>query len=74
MDILDTIELNDCPLCLGAGLLEDDGENCVSAYCLDCGCHTVFIPFKNAEEREAAARRVADLWNVGKVIAEGVGE
>lgn len=73
MDILETIELNDCPLCLGAGLLDDDG-NSVSASCLDCGCRTVFIPYKNDAEKLDAAQRIAFLWNTGKVIAEGVGE
>jgi len=74
MDVLSTVELNDCPLCLGPGLLEDEGGHCVSATCLDCGCHTVPITYRTEAEMLDAARRVAELWNMGKVISEGVGE
>jgi hypothetical protein len=42
--------------------------------CLDCGCHSAELTYKNEEERMAAAQSVADLWNMGKVIKSCVGE
>ena len=74
MDILDELELFDCPLCHGAGLLEE--ENGWGAYvtCMDCGCHTAEVPYQNAEQREQAIRRVVNTWNIGKVIPMSPGE
>ena len=37
---MNEIELQDCPLCGGAGLLEEEGGWCLYIQCLDCGCHT----------------------------------
>lgn len=73
MDI-EKIELHDCPLCNGAGLLEVEGGDCYTVSCLDCGCSTVGIPFSGEADRYDAAQRAATLWNKGKVISEGVGE
>lgn len=39
--------------------------------CLDCGCRTAELPFSSPEERLAAAKQVASLWNMGKVIHSG---
>ena len=64
MDPIFEIELEDCPVCRGAGVMQDEQGWCVSVACMDCG----------AEERLEAARRVALLWNMGKVIHTGVGD
>lgn len=45
MNIEDMLEINDCPLCDGGALLE---EECGCGYyvmCLECGCHSVTIDF-----------------------------
>ena len=55
MNIEDMLEINDCPLCDGGALLE---EECGCGYyvmCLECGCHSVTIDFHSEEERLEAA-------------------
>lgn len=74
MDILDQIDLQDCPICHGAGLLEEENGWCLYVSCLDCGCHTAEVPFRSDAEKLQAAQHAATLWNVGKVIASGLGE
>ena len=73
MDIHE-LELFDCPVCHGPGLLEEEEGWCLYVSCLDCGCHTVEIPFNNEEERLDAARRAVHTWNIGKVISSAPGE
>ena len=73
MDILKDISLQDCPICSGAGLLEEEQGWCFYVSCLDCGAHSVEVEYKKPEDREAAARRAADVWNLGKVIPETSG-
>lgn len=68
------VNLQDCPICEGPSILE---EECGSGYyvvCMDCGAHTPIIDFKNEDERVLAAKRAADLWNFGKVIQHTPGE
>ena len=74
MDILDELELFDCPLCHGAGLLEEENGWYAYVTCMDCGCHTAEVPYQNAEQREQAIRRVVNTWNIGKVIPMSPGE
>lgn len=74
MDILDELELFDCPLCHGAGLLEEENGWCTYVTCMDFGCHTAEVPYQNAEQREQAIRRVVNTWNIGKVIPMSPGE
>ena len=74
MDILDELELFDCPLCHGAGLLEEENGWCTYVTCMDCGCHTAEVPYQNAEQREQAIRRVVNTWNIEKVIPMSPGE
>ena len=74
MDIEKMIAINDCPLCDGGALLE---EECGCGYyvmCLECGCHSVTIDFHSDEERLDAAKSAAMLWNMGKVISSSPGE
>lgn len=74
MDIFEKIELQDCPICGGAGLLEEENGNSFYAACLDCGSRSVNIDYKEVSKREDAAQRAADLWNTGKVISSHPGE
>ena len=74
MDIIDSIEIFECPLCQGGAILEEENGWCLYVTCLDCGCHTAEIPFRNEEERIQAARQAINTWNIGKVIAHGLGE
>lgn len=67
-----TIELQDCPICGGAGLLEETDNYGYSVFCLDCGSRTVTIPF--GSDKADSAGRAAALWNAGKVIVESRGE
>ena len=74
MDILECLEIFDCPLCHGTGMLEEENGWCIYVTCLDCGCHTAEIPFNNDEEKITAAKQVVSTWNQGKVVSPGVGE
>ncbi|MBQ1682420.1 MULTISPECIES: Lar family restriction alleviation protein [Agathobacter] len=67
-------DIQDCPLCDGGALLEEECNCGYYVMCLDCGCHTVTIDFKNEEQRRDAAGRAIDLWNAGKVISSSPGE
>ena len=74
MNIDELVEVHECPVCGGAGLLE---EECGSSYyvmCTECGAHSVNIDFKTEEERLSAAQKTATLWNTGKVIKSEPGE
>ena len=71
MELYHDIDLQDCPLCHGPGLIEEEEGWCLYVACLDCGCRTAELPFSSPEERLAAAKQVASLWNMGKVIHSG---
>lgn len=73
-DKIREIPLLDCPLCDGPSLLEEENGWCFYATCLDCGCHTAEVPYESEEQREEAAKKAAELWNMGKVVSFGVGE
>ena len=36
--------------------------------CLECGCHSVSVDFNSEDEKLDAAKKTAELWNMGKVI------
>ena len=74
MQSFEDIDLFDCPLCHGPGLIEEENGWCLYVQCLDCGCHTAALTYDNEEERQTAARQAVSLWNVGKVIHTGVGD
>lgn len=74
MHDFDDIDLFDCPLCHGPGLIQEENGWCLYVECLDCGCHTAELPFHNEEERQAVARHLATTWNLGKVIGPANGE
>lgn len=74
MDIYEEITLQECPNCQGAGLLEEEGGWAWYVNCVDCGAHTADIEYKTEAERFVAARKAADLWNMGKVVSHNPGE
>lgn len=74
MEIHEKIELQDCPYCGGAGLLEQECNWCWYVMCVDCGSQTAEFEFKTPELSEEAAKKAAHMWNIGKVLRMGVGE
>ena len=74
MDNKNIIELEECPICRGAGMLMHEGGWNVQVECTDCSAHTVFVEYTTEEQRLVAEQKVAMLWNIGKVIRSDVGE
>ena len=86
MDIYDEIELQGCPYCGGAGLLDDGSGWCWTVTCMDCGSQTGEFEYGNDEERtgefeygndeerKEAAKKAAYVWNIGKVIRSDLSE
>ena len=68
------IELDECPICRGAGILMHEGGWNVQVECADCSAHTVFVEYANEREKLEAEKKVATLWNIGKVVRSDVGE
>ena len=68
------IELEECPICRGAGYIMHEGGWNVQVECFDCSAHTVFVEYSNDAEKIEAERAVAHLWNIGKVISSERGE
>lgn len=68
------IELDECPICRGAGMLLHEGGWSVQVECVDCSAHTVYMEYADDKERKAAERAVAHLWNIGKVVSSERGE
>ena len=67
MDIFEKIELQDCPFCGGAGLLEEENRRYFYVTCVDCGSQTAPYEYRKAEDRTEAAQTAAHMWNIGKV-------
>lgn len=68
------IELEECPVCRGDGLLIHEGGWNVQVECAECGSHTVYLEYETPEEKVTAEKGVAALWNMGKVISSRRGE
>ena len=68
------IMLEECPICRGAGFLAHEGGWNVQVECTDCSAHTVYVEYSTEEERREAERKVAHLWNIGKVVSSERGE
>ena len=68
------IMLEECPICRGAGLIMHEGGWNVQVECADCSAHTVYVEYKNDEERIEAEKAVVRLWNIGKVVSSERGE
>ena len=74
MDIRDELELQDCPFCGGAGLLEEENGWCWYVMCMDCGAQTAHFEYKTPADRLAAAAQAAQIWNIGKVVRADLSE
>lgn len=71
---MEDIILEECPICRGAGLIMHEGGWNVQVECADCSAHTVYVEYKNEEEKKEAEKAVARLWNIGKVVSSERGE
>ena len=71
---VEEIEIYECPICQGPGILEEENGWCFYVMCLDCGCHTAESAYKNNEERYVPANKAAQLWNRGKVLPSTPGD
>lgn len=74
MDHFLEIHLEDCPCCGGVGSIEEEGGWCLYIQCVDCGAHTAELSYNNEDERQDAAQKAANNWNLRKVISPGPGE
>ena len=74
LEIHEEIDLQDCPFCGGAGLLEEEEDWCWYVMCMDCGSQTAPVAYQKPDERREAARKAAYLWNIGKVLRSDNGE
>ena len=74
MELYQDIDLQDCPLCHGPGMIEEENGWCLYVTCLDCGCRPAERSCPPPAARRAAARQAARFWNVGKVIHTGAGD
>ena len=74
MDPESIIELQECPICRGTGIMTHEGGWNVQVECSDCSAHTVYVEYGSEEEKREAEQQVARLWNLGKVIKSDVGE
>ena len=74
MDKNELYELEECPICRGAGMLIHEGGWSVQVECCDCSASTVFVEYKNDAERVEAEKKVVTLWNIGKVVRSDIGE
>ena len=68
------IELEDCPVCRGNGVISHEGGWNVQVECAMCGSHTVYVEYENEDEKKTAEQKVTRLWNLGKVIKASAGE
>ncbi len=74
MNIHKEFDLHECPYCGGPGLLEEEQGWCFYVMCMDCGSETAHFEYKTPQERPDAARKAANLWNIGKVIRANAGD
>ncbi len=74
MENKEIIELEECPVCRGPGMILHEGGWSVQVECADCSAHTVFVEYSNEEEKREAEKKVTTLWNIGKVIKSDAGE
>mgnify|MGYP002513292314 CR=1 FL=1 len=47
------IELEECPICRGAGLIMHEGGWSVQVECADCSANTIYMEYSNDEEKAA---------------------
>ena len=46
------IELEECPICRGDGLIMHEGGWSVQVECVDCSAHTIYMEYNNDAEAE----------------------
>ena len=68
------MELEECPVCRGTGMIMHEGGWSVQVECTDCSAHTIYVEYDSEDSRLEAERKVAFLWNMGKVIKSERGE
>ena len=73
LNIYEQIDLQHCPYCGGAGLLEEEQDGWY-VMCMDCGSQTASIEFRTPDSRLESARKAAHLWNIGKVLRSHLGD
>ncbi len=73
MEVNPNVVLEDCPVCRGNGFLVHEGGWNVQVECHDCSAHTVFVEYRNDQEKAEAEKQVVTLWNMGKVVKEDIG-
>ncbi len=74
MENKEIIELEECPVCRGPGMILHEGGWSVQVECADCSAHTVFVEYNSEKEKLEAEKKVAMLWNIGKVVKSDAGE
>lgn len=74
MENKEMLELDECPICRGPGMILHEGGWNVQVECTDCSAHTVYVEYSNEEEKREAERNVVRLWNMGKVVHGERGE
>lgn len=74
MENKEIIELEECPVCRGVGMITHEGGWCAQVECVDCSAHTVYVEYESETEMLEAERKVAALWNMGKVVKSERGE
>ena len=74
MNIHEEMDLQSCPYCGGAGLLEEENGWNWYVMCVDCGSQTAAIEFHTPEARLEAACTAVHLWNIGKVLRSNAGD
>ena len=57
MNPIEELEIFDCPICHGTGVIEEENGWCLYVECLDCYSHTAELPYHNEEERQQAAQQ-----------------
>ena len=74
MENKELIELEECPICRGPGMVLHEGGWNVQVECVDCSAHTVYVEYANEQEKLEAERSVISLWNMGKGVHGERGE
>ena len=58
MDLDNLIELGDCPICRGPGIMSHEGGWNVQVECADCSAHTVYVEYNTEEEVETIIKSI----------------
>ena len=74
MAYFDHIDLADCPCCGNPGCIEEEGGWCLYIQCGYCGARTAELAYDNEAQRQEAAQKAAQNWNLRRVIDPGPGE